>query len=103
MTCAVNYTGLKRAAGSIYGYAKTGAQIHQPAGLATGFGSFAFHPDFAKNGLLYTTHTEAPGSAPADFVYADSIKVTLQWVLTEWKVNDPNAAVFQEQAVNYLG
>ena len=28
--------------------------INQP-GLATGFGSFAFHPEFAKNGLLYTT------------------------------------------------
>lgn len=58
--------------------------IDQP-GLATGFGSFAFHPDFAKNGLLYTTHTEGPGSAVADFAYADSIKVTLQWVLSEWK------------------
>ena len=38
-------------------------------GLATGFGSFAFHPDFAKNGLLYTTHTESPGSGKADFGY----------------------------------
>ncbi len=58
--------------------------IDQP-GLATGFGSFAFHPEFRKNGLLYTTHTEPPGSAHADFHYADSIPVTLQWVLTEWK------------------
>jgi glucose/arabinose dehydrogenase/cytochrome c2 len=56
-------------------------------GLATGFGSFAFHPDFAKNGLLYTTHTESPGSGAADFAYADSIKVTLQWVLSEWNMN----------------
>ena len=67
--------------------------INQP-GLATGFGSFAFHPDFFKNGLLYTTHTEAPESGKADFGYADSVKVTLQWVLTEWKVNDPGAATF---------
>lgn len=67
--------------------------INEP-GLATGFGSFAFHPDFAKNGLLYTTHTEAPKSAKADFSYADSIKTTVQWVLTEWKVDDPNAATF---------
>lgn len=67
--------------------------INQP-GLATGFGSFAFHPGFAKNGLLYTTHTEAPGSVVADFRYADSIKVTVQWVLTEWKVSDPNADSF---------
>ena len=68
--------------------------IHQP-GLATGFGSFAFHPDFARNGLLYTTHTEAPGSAPADFGYADSIKVTLQWVVTEWKAANPRTTAFQ--------
>jgi glucose/arabinose dehydrogenase len=67
--------------------------INQP-GLATGFGSFAFHPDFFKNGLLYTTHSEAPGSGKADFGYADSIKVALQWVLTEWKVNDPKAETF---------
>lgn len=64
------------------------------AGLATGFGSFAFHPDFAKNGLFYTTHSEAPGSGKADFKYADSIKVSNQWVLTEWKAKDPDADIF---------
>ncbi|MGV3558619.1 PQQ-dependent sugar dehydrogenase [Larkinella arboricola] len=67
--------------------------IHTP-GLATGFGSYAFHPDFYTNGLLYTTHTEKANAAPADFGYADSIKVTLQWVLIEWKVTDPNATEF---------
>ncbi len=67
--------------------------IHQP-GLATGFGSFAFHPEFAKNGLLYTTHTESPGSGKADFNYADSIPVTLQWVLTEWKTRQPSTTPF---------
>ena len=66
--------------------------INEP-GLATGFGSFAFHPQFAKNGLFYTTHTEKPNSAKADFGYGDSIPVTLQWVLTEWKANDPKAIV----------
>ncbi|GEO04138.1 hypothetical protein AAE02nite_18020 [Adhaeribacter aerolatus] len=67
--------------------------IPQP-GLATGFGSFAFHPEFYKNGLFYTTHTEKAQAAPADFAFADSIKVTLQWVLTEWKMKDPYAATF---------
>ena len=67
--------------------------IHAP-GLGSGFGSFAFHPDFAENGLLYTTHTEKAGSARADFAYADSIPVALQWVLTEWKVANPTGAVF---------
>lgn len=63
-------------------------------GLATGLGSFAFHPDFYRNGLFYTTHTEKAGAAPADFAYPDSIKVTLQWVITEWKVRNPSATVF---------
>ncbi len=67
--------------------------IHAP-GLGTGFGSFAFHPDFYQNGLFYTTHTEKSGAAPADFAYADSIKVTLQWVITEWTIADPTSAVF---------
>jgi glucose/arabinose dehydrogenase/mono/diheme cytochrome c family protein len=66
--------------------------INQP-GLATGFGSFAFHPEFAKNGLLYTTHTEPAASAKADFNYPDSLPVVLQWVLTEWKT-DPTAFPF---------
>lgn len=67
--------------------------INEP-GLATGFGSFAFHPEFTKNGLLYTTHTEKAGSAKADFSYADSIPVALQWVLTEWRTEQPGAAEF---------
>jgi cytochrome c2 len=68
--------------------------INEP-GLATGFGSFAFHPDFAKNGLLYTTHTESPGSGKADFGYDDSIKLTLQWVLCEWKTDHPGSVPFK--------
>lgn len=64
-------------------------------GLATGFGSFAFHPGFYKNGLMYTIHSEKAGSAKADFAYADSIPVALQYILTEWKIKDPNAGVFE--------
>ena len=67
--------------------------ISEP-GLATGFGSFAFHPDFSKNGLLYTTHTESRGSGKPDFAYQDSIKVELQWVLTEWKATNPKEDSF---------
>lgn len=68
--------------------------IDEP-GLATGFGSVAFDPEFQKNGLFYTTHTEKPGSSKADFGYADSIKVTVQWVLTEWKAKDPSSSQFK--------
>ncbi|HNR09376.1 MAG TPA: PQQ-dependent sugar dehydrogenase [Saprospiraceae bacterium] len=68
--------------------------INQP-GLATGFGSFAFHPEFHHNGLLYTTHTEPPGTATADFAFPDSIRVLLQWVLMEWKTPAPGEKEFR--------
>lgn len=67
--------------------------INQP-GLATGFGSFAFHPDFAHNGIFYTTHTEEAHTKKADFPLPDTIKQTLQWVLCEWKTPDPLSAAF---------
>ena len=64
-------------------------------GHATGFGSFAFHPAFSKNGLLYTTHAEKAGSAPADFAYDDTLNVKLQWVLSEWVTDDPAGFPFK--------
>lgn len=63
-------------------------------GKATGLGSWDFHPDFEQNGLFYTTHNEAAGTAPADFAIPDDIKVGVQAVLLEWKADDPKAAVF---------
>jgi hypothetical protein len=69
------------------------AFIPEP-GLATGFGSYAFHPDFYKNGLFYTTHTEKAGTAKADFNYNEQIPVALQWVLSEWSIDRPDAAIF---------
>ncbi|GAA5219718.1 PQQ-dependent sugar dehydrogenase [Membranihabitans marinus] len=63
-------------------------------GLASGLGSFVFHPDFATNGLWYTVHTEPGNTRPADFQYEDSIAVMLQGVVTEWKMDDVNDKVF---------
>ncbi|MEQ9437953.1 MAG: PQQ-dependent sugar dehydrogenase [Cyclobacteriaceae bacterium] len=63
-------------------------------GYATGFGSFDFHPEFEKNGLFYTSHTEPDSSAAADFALPDSIKARLQWVVLEWKADDPQAGTF---------
>ena len=63
-------------------------------GYGTGLGSFAFHPDFMGNGLLYTTHTEPQGTAQADFALPDSLEAALQWVLVEWKTDDPQAESF---------
>lgn len=64
-------------------------------GLGTGLGSFTFHPDYQENGLFYTSHTEDPENAPpADFALPDSIPSTVRWVLTEWKMKDPDASTF---------
>jgi mono/diheme cytochrome c family protein len=66
-------------------------------GFGTGFGSFAFHPNFENNGLLYTTHTEPAGTKTADYALPNGLEVTLQWILTEWKTSNPEAAFFDEK------
>jgi mono/diheme cytochrome c family protein len=71
-------------------------------GLGTGFGSFAFHPAFDKNRLLYTTHAEKIHGVSGDLGFADSIKVGLQWVLTEWKVRNPSETPFVCEAREVL-
>ncbi|MGE0159937.1 MAG: sorbosone dehydrogenase family protein [Gemmatimonadales bacterium] len=65
-------------------------------GFGTGLHAFAFHPDFARNGKLYTAHAEGreaegspdflPPDLPADLGY--------HAVLTEWTASDPAAPVF---------
>ncbi len=64
-------------------------------GKGSGFGSWAFHPDYINNGLFYTTHTEAAGNAAADYPLPDSISTTLQSILLEWKSNDPTSSSFE--------
>ncbi|MGA1029839.1 MAG: PQQ-dependent sugar dehydrogenase [Flavobacteriaceae bacterium] len=66
-------------------------------GLGSGLGSFAFHPEFERNGLLYTTHTEPANTQKADFAVPEGTKSTLQWVISEWQMEDPNAGVFAGQ------
>ncbi|PZX59915.1 cytochrome c [Algoriphagus ratkowskyi] len=63
-------------------------------GWATGLASFTFHPEFDQNGTFFTSHTEPGGSQSADYGYSDTIPVFMQWVVTEWKANNPNAPVF---------
>lgn len=63
-------------------------------GIGTGLGSFAFHPDYIRNGLIYTTHAEQFIGKPTDFQFADTFKAGLQWVLSEWKMRDIKAHKF---------
>ena len=63
-------------------------------GLATGFQSFAFHPDFAVNGKFYTTHCETVGTVPADLVSPTTVSAALHSIVTEWNASYPGANVF---------
>jgi hypothetical protein len=68
--------------------------------VATGLGSFALHPEFARNGVFYTAHAETfrgspainAGDIPADV--PKGVTPPLEWVLTEWRLGDPGAAAF---------
>ncbi|MBK1880139.1 PQQ-dependent sugar dehydrogenase [Pelagicoccus mobilis] len=66
--------------------------VHRP-GLATGFSSFAFSPDFEEDGLLYTQHAEAGDAGRADFALPPGRKAKLQYVVTEWRVDSGNGEV----------
>lgn len=77
---------------NITNYVKT---FKAEGGLTWGLGSFAFHPDFLHNGLFYTTNSESHSDKRAENVYIDSLKSDLQWVLTEWKMDNVNDKVFK--------
>ncbi|HZF28035.1 MAG TPA: PQQ-dependent sugar dehydrogenase [Gammaproteobacteria bacterium] len=66
--------------------------------LESGFIGFDFHPEFARNGLFYTVHSElAPGNpavpnfVPPGYTAADA---TYHNVITEWHARDPAARTF---------
>ncbi|MEU6710394.1 PQQ-dependent sugar dehydrogenase [Nonomuraea sp. NPDC046802] len=64
-------------------------------GLGSGFGFAAFHPDFARNGKLYTVHTEwgnALTTKTPDLPAQPDTK--FHGVITEWTATNPKAAVF---------
>lgn len=69
--------------------------IREP-GLGTGFGSFAFHPAFLENGLLYTSHTEdLEQTTPATFPIPENVPAKLRWVITEWTIPDIRTIPFK--------
>ena len=66
--------------------------------LEGGILGFDFHPEFARNGLFYTLHSEramgnpaAPHFIPPGFTVAD---VNNHNILTEWRAANPAAATF---------
>ncbi len=67
--------------------------------LESGFIGFAFHPEFARNGLFYTVHGErAMGNpATADFIPPGftTSDVTRYNVITEWRATNPASNTFE--------
>jgi hypothetical protein len=62
-------------------------------GLGQGFGYVAFHPDFKRNGLFYTIHTEE-AAITADVPDYRQANVIYHGVIDEWKATDPAADTF---------
>jgi hypothetical protein len=62
-------------------------------GLASGFVSFAFHPDFASNGLFYTVHSEAENGS-ANLGPALPTTIDQHSILTEFTATIPAANGF---------
>lgn len=67
-----------------------------------GFAYFAFHPEFAKNGILYTVHSEEKNNRIPDFkvtkIIFDNEDKTIESshydVILEWKTDNPAANTF---------
>ncbi len=66
--------------------------------LESGFISFEFHPEFAKNGLIYTVHSERASGNPAKPTFIPPgfgpEEVTYHNVITEWRTANPAANTF---------
>ncbi|MEV6495194.1 PQQ-dependent sugar dehydrogenase, partial [Actinoplanes sp. NPDC051633] len=62
-------------------------------GLGQGFGYVTFHPDFRRNGVFYTIHTEdaTKTTAVPDHQQPNSI---FHGVINEWTATDPAADTF---------
>jgi hypothetical protein len=67
--------------------------------LESGFIGFAFHPEFARNGLFYTVHSEraegnpkTPDHIPIGYGVKD---VSYHNIITEWHATNPAAATFE--------
>jgi len=67
--------------------------------LESGFIGFTFHPEFTRNGLWYTVHSERAAGNPAmpDFIPPGftAADVTYHNVITEWHATNPAANTFE--------
>lgn len=65
-------------------------------GIATGVGSFDFHPDFLNNGLIYISYAEKYKGQQADYaVVIDTLQSVVQWIISEWKMDNVKDKIFK--------
>ncbi|GAB1855645.1 hypothetical protein MHTCC0001_04790 [Flavobacteriaceae bacterium MHTCC 0001] len=62
--------------------------------LGTGFGFFAFHPEFATNGKFYTVHTEHGDALNTVPDFTSFGTDTMHGIITEWTATNPFANTF---------
>lgn len=63
-------------------------------GLASGFVSFAFHPEFAGNGKFYTVHSEFIDTTSPSIEPPLPISAIQHSIVTEWTASDASANIF---------
>ena len=74
---------------------QVGPDFFTQKGLGSGLAFAAFHPDFARNGKVYTVHTEARGALrSAPNLGPTPARTVMHNVVTEWTFKDPAAAAF---------
>ncbi|WP_406313446.1 PQQ-dependent sugar dehydrogenase [Streptosporangium sp. NBC_01639] len=69
-------------------------QFFSGAGMGQGFGFVTFHPEFQKNGIFYTVHTERASSATKPTDMPPQSGTLYHGVVTEWTADDPSASTF---------
>jgi glucose/arabinose dehydrogenase len=79
-------------------------------GKQQGFISFTFYPDFGRNGIIYTVHTEYKGEIIPDFPVTkpisnnkgEQVSSSHHDVLTRWTVDNPEQSIFQGEGKEIL-
>jgi len=79
------------------------ADIHNHAGLGTGFGFVAFDPEFGDNGTFYTVHTESGDALSArESDFPEFGNAVTHSVVTRWVADDPAADRFSGTTTEVL-
>jgi glucose/arabinose dehydrogenase len=73
-----------------------GPDLWTSRGFGSGVGFFAFDPNFGKNGIFYSVHTESGDALKTKEPNLGSAQdAVVHGVITEWKADDPKANSFK--------